>query len=94
MFLIRENDGAVLMDDGAVIDVITDAAGDRIAFGITSEPHEILGGVEVLHALDFLLDDWPCIEICGDVMAGGADEFHAALVGLAVRICADECRQE
>ena len=46
------------------------------------------------HALDFLLDDGAGVEICGDVVAGGSDEFHAALVGLLVGVRADEGGEE
>ena len=44
--------------------------------------------------LDFLLDDRAGIEIRGDVVAGGSDEFHAALMSLFVGVCADEGGEE
>ena len=46
------------------------------------------------HADDVLLDDRPVVEFLGHVMAGRADEFHAALGCLMVRPRADEGRQE
>jgi hypothetical protein len=91
---IGEDDGAVAVDDGAVLDVVADALGDGVALAVAAEADEVGGGVEVMHAFDFLLDDGPGIEIGGDVVAGGADEFDAALVGLLVGIGADEGGQE
>ncbi len=82
------------VDDGAVVDVVADAAGEGGALAVAAEAGEVVGGVEVGDALDFLLDDGAGIEIRGDVVAGGADEFHAALVGLAVGVRADEGGEE
>ena len=45
-------------------------------------------------SLDLLLDDGAGVQVSGDVVAGGADEFHAAFVCLAVGICANEGGQE
>ena len=50
--------------------------------------------MEVLHAFDGLLDDRAGVEVGGDVVAGGTDEFHAAFVRLAVRVRADEGGEE
>ena len=44
----------------------------------------------MLHADDFLIDDGAGVEVGGDIVAGGADELHAALVGALVGIRADE----
>ena len=48
----------------------------------------------MLHALDLLFDDRSGIEVAGDIMAGGADQFHSAIMGLPIGIGPDECRQE
>ena len=76
------------------MDVVADAFSQCGAFAVATETSEILWAVKVLHALDFLLDDWACIELASDVMACCADEFHAALVGLSVRVGTDEGGQE
>ena len=78
------------VDDGAVVDVVADAFGDGGALAVAAEADEVVGGVEVMHAFDFLLDDGAGVEVCGDVVAGGTDEFHAAFVGLFVGIGPDE----
>ena len=41
-----------------------------------------------------LLDDGAIVENFGDVMAGGADEFHTAFESLMMRFAADKRRQE
>ncbi len=43
---------------------------------------------------DVLFDDWAFVELCCDVVCGGADEFDAAFEGSAVGVCADECGEE
>jgi len=91
---VREDDGAVAIDEGAVVDVVADAAGEGGAFAVSAEAGEVCGGVEVLYAFDFLVDDGSGVEVGGDVVAGCADEFDAALVGLLVGVCADEGGEE
>ena len=91
---IGENDGAVAVDDGAVVDVEADAFGDGGAFAVAAEADEVGGGVVVVDAFDFLFDDGAGVEVRGDIVAGGADEFDAAFVGLAVGVCAGEGGEE
>ena len=82
------------VDEGAVVDVVADALGEGDALALAAEAGEIGRGVEMGDALDLLLDDRAGVEIRGDVVAGGADEFHAALVRLFVRVRADEGGEE
>ena len=56
--------------------------------------HQGLGRVLVGDADDVLLDDGTGVELCGDVVARGADDLHAALIGLMVGLGADEGGQE
>ncbi len=74
--------------------MVAHAAGEREALAVAPEPQQILGRMEVLRANDLLLDDRPFIKVGGDVMAGGADELDAAVVGAAVGVGADEGREE
>ena len=48
----------------------------------------------VRHALHVLFDDRPLVQILGDVMAGGADQFDAPVVGLLVGVGTDERGQK
>jgi uncharacterized protein len=57
----------------------------------------VLGGHEVINILEGfhgLLDDGAFIQVHGGVVGGGADELHAAGVGLVVRLSAGERWQE
>lgn len=82
------------IDDGAVVNVEADAFGEGDALAVAAQADEVVGRVEMLHAVDFLLDDGTGVEIGGDIVAGGSDQFHAAGVGLLVRVRADESGQE
>ena len=62
MFSIREHDGAVAVDEGAVVDVVADALGEGDAFALAAE---VGGRVEMGDALDFLLDDGAGVGIGG-----------------------------
>ena len=94
MVSVREDNCPVLVNDGPVIDMEADAASQGITFAITSQAHEVLGFVEVLHAFDFLLDNRAAIQLSGDVVTGCPDEFHSSLESLLVRVGPDECGQE
>ena len=82
------------IDDGAVVDMEADALGEGHAFAVAAQADQIDGRVKVLHAVDLLFDDGSGIELAGDVVAGGSDQFYPALVGLPVGIRADEGGQE
>jgi len=82
------------MDEDPVFDMEADSTSQREAFAVAAEADKVVGLVVVLHAQDFLLDDQPLIEIFGGVVAGGADEFHAAFEGATVGIGSDKCWQE
>ena len=49
---------------------------------------------DVVHARHVLLDDRSFVEVGRHVVGGGADQLHAALVRLVIRLLADERRQE
>ena len=80
--LIRKHNRAVAIKDRPVVDVEADALGDGDPLAVAAESDEVGRGVEMLHALDLLFDDRPGVEIGGDVVAGGTNEFDAARVGL------------
>ena len=44
------------VDDRAIVDVEADALGDGHSLAIPAEADEVGGRVEMVHALDFLLD--------------------------------------
>src|SRR6185295_6766195 len=51
-------------------------------------------GVGVIHRDDVLGDDWPGVEVVGDDVSCGADDFDTAHISLVIGFSADECRQE
>jgi DNA-binding transcriptional LysR family regulator len=61
---------------------------------VAAEADHLVGGVAVVHAHDFLLDDRAGVEVGGGVVAGGADELHAAVEGLVVGLGPHEGGQE
>ena len=69
------------VDDRSVVDMETNSLGEGDAFALSSEADEIVGGVEVLHAVDFLLDDRTSIEVGGDVVAGRPDQERRESAG-------------
>ena len=64
------------------------------AFDVPTLTNQILGSVLMADAFDVLLDDGTLVEIRGNIMGGGADQFYAARVGLMVGLGALEARQE
>ena len=58
---IRENNGAVAIDNRAIVDMETNAFGDGYPLTVATKSDKISGGVEVVHAFNLLFDDGPCI---------------------------------
>src|SRR5438552_17565640 len=91
---IHEHHGLAAVEDHAVGQMIADRARQHAPLDIASFADEILGRVTMADAFDVLVDDLPLVEIAGDVMRGGADQFDAALMGLVIGPCALESGQE
>ena len=64
------------------------------ALDVAALADEIVGRIAMTDALDILVDDRAFIEVAGDVMRGGADQFDAARVRLMVGFGALEAGQE
>ena len=67
-----------------VFQMVAHGAGQHAAFNVPPLAHEIIRRVAMGDALHILLDNRAFIEIRGDVMRRGADEFDAALMRLVV----------
>ena len=74
------------MDEGAVVNVIPDAPCQGEPLAIAPKPQQIVGRMKMLHSHDFLIDDRSLVEIGSDVMAGGADKFHAPVIRAPIGI--------
>ena len=68
--------------------------GKHLAFEVTALAHEIRHFIAVGDAFYILFDNRALIEVGGNVMGGGTDDFYATLLGLVVGLCADKGRQE
>src|SRR5215203_5565196 len=75
-----EDDRAVAVGEDAVVEMGLDRAGEHEALDVAADPFQILDLVAVANAGHVLVDDRPRVEILGDVVGGGADQLHPALV--------------
>ncbi len=82
------------MDQDTVFEVVAQAAGEDGFFDVLAVAHHVLRGVRMIDADDILLDDGALIELRGNVVAGGSDQFDPALVGLVIGLGAYEAGQE
>ena len=62
--------------------------------GVLSDGRQLGDGLGMIDALDPLLDDGPLVEVDGNEMGRGADEFDPAGMGLAVGAGPLEAGQE
>ena len=70
----------------AVLDVPAHRAREHHALDVAADGGQVFGRQRVVHALDVLLDDRPLVEVGGHVVRGRADQLHAAVVRLVVRL--------
>jgi hypothetical protein len=91
---LGKNDGLISVNQDSVLDVPGNRSGQDGPFDVATDAAEIAHIVTVIDPLDVLVDDWTGVEVGGDVVGGGADQFDAALVRLGVRIGADERGKE
>ncbi len=89
-----ENHRLPAIHQNAVIDVPAHRARQHHLFQIAALLQQVIEPVAVGDADHVLLDDRAFVEIGGDVMAGGADQFHAAVEGAVVRLGAAERGQK
>ena len=66
----------------------------HLAFGVSPDGGQILDGFAVVHPGHVLLDDGAFVEGGRHVMGGGADQLHAALMGLVIRFGPFEAGQK
>ncbi len=76
------------------MDVRVNSARQNLRLDIAPDGHIIGRVLRMGDARHVLFDDRAFIEIGGDIMGRRANKFHAALIGLLVRVRAFEGRQE
>jgi hypothetical protein len=70
------------------------SAGEDEALDVAADPLQVVNLVTVADSGHVLIDDRTGVELLGDVVGGRADQLDAALVRAAIRVRADEGRQE
>ena len=63
-------------------------------FFILPDSDQRFGGLGVVHPHHVLFNDGAFIKFCGHKVGRGADEFHTALMGLAIGVGTLEAGQE
>ena len=91
---LLEDDSLVSVEQDAIFDVPADGSGENYLFDVAALFHQVVDRVAVRYAFDALLDDGAVVEDFGDIVGCGANDFHAAVEGLLMGLCADECGQE
>jgi hypothetical protein len=89
-----ENHSFIAVQKDAVFDVPADGAGEDDFFEVAAFTDKVFDSVAMRDANYILLDDGTIVEDFGDVMAGCADQFDAALEGLMVWARADKGGQK
>src|SRR5437868_2717713 len=87
-----EYHGLVTVDQDPAFEVPVDGLGEDSFLQVAALANQVLDTVAVRHAGDVLVDDRTFIQIARRVVRRGADEFHAALVGLMIRTSASKRR--
>ena len=75
-------------------DVAEDGAGEDDFFEILAEADQVFDGLAMGDTDDVLFDDRAFVEVGGDVVAGGSDDFYAAPVGGMIRTGTGEGGEE
>ena len=87
---MSEDHGLVAIKKHAIFNVPADGAGEHDFFKVAAFADEIFNSIAMRDADYVLFDDGTVVEDFGDVVAGRADQLHAALEGLVVGLGADE----
>ena len=89
---LLEDDCFVAVEQNSVFNVPANGAGQDHFFKIAPFFHQVFQGIAMRDARNALFDDGAVVENFGDIVRGGTDELYAPLVGLMVRLRADEGR--
>ena len=92
--MLFEDDGFVAVQQHAVFTVPLDGAGQNLAFGVTALRGEVFYCFGVIHARHVLFNDGAFVQIGGDIVRCGANQFNAALVCLVIGLGALEAGQK
>src|SRR5699024_2005838 len=82
---LLKDDAAVAVERPPVFGVPLHGLGERGAFHRTAALDEGLSGQGMIDALDALFNDRALIQVGGDVVGGGPNEFDPAVMCLVIR---------
>ena len=85
-----EDYGLVAVKKNTIFNMPADGAREDYFLKIAPFANEVFDGIAMGDAHDVLFDNWAVVEDFGDVVAGCADQFNAALEGLVIRSRTDE----
>jgi hypothetical protein len=83
-FISREYDGAFAVQKYALLDMPLQRAGEHRTFDIAPCGGAVFGAQGMGHTGNVLLNDRILVQLLGNVMGGGADEFDAAIMRLLI----------
>jgi hypothetical protein len=92
--LNSKHDGLVSVHEYAIFNMRSHGTREHNFLQVAPLADEILDRVTVRYADYVLLDDRAIVEDFGDVVAGGADQFHAAFERLVIGTGTDKCGQK
>lgn len=80
----------IFIYEDSVVEYQPERFGQNGCFYFLAGPHHIRGSVGMIYRYDLLCDDRTFVQLVGDEMCGGADEFDTPFERLTVRIGADK----
>lgn len=89
-----EHHSLVSVEQHPALGEVLHGGGQHVALDVAASVGQLLGAHAVVNADNVLLDDGTLIQIAGDEVRGGTDNFDTAVVGLVVGLGALERGQE
>ena len=76
------------------LNMLLNGTGEDDFFKILTLEDESLRGVLMSDADNILLDDWTCVKLRGNIVAGSTDNLNTTLICLMIWLCTNERREE
>jgi len=89
-----EDNGLVTVQNDTPLCHVLDSSSEHVALHVATGMGQLFGAHSVVDPNDVLLNDGALIQVTGDEMGGGTDDFHTTIVGLVVGLGTLERRQE
>ena len=93
-FRILTTSGLAAVEENPILEMVADRPGEHAPLDVAAFADQVIGRVAVADAFDVLLDDGTFVQISRDVMARGANQFHATIIRLVVRPGPNKTRQK